>query len=271
MWLVNTLMQLPEIGRIYLLIRRQKSTPASHRFEKLVEESPVFDPLYATYGNELSRFLRQRVEVVEGDVCKPDLGLAPEIAESLQKKLDLIINSSGLTDFNPDLRDALATNVDAAVNVTIFIRKSDHAGLLHLSTCYVAGARDGRVGEMLRANYTPAGLADFDAEREWHSLHDLVERAERLAASVEVTEQLRQQALSKEHAAKNLSGTVLENQIRKNRFRWLRDYLSEAGMKRSAELGWPNTYSLTKSLAESLISSVDEEIDDVDRAQLQRE
>ena len=253
-WLVNTLMQLPEIGRIYLLIRRQKSTPASHRFEKLVEESPVFDPLYATYGNELSRFLRQRVEVVEGDVCKPDLGLAPEIAESLQKKLDLIINSSGLTDFNPDLRDALATNVDAAVNVTIFIRKSDHAGLLHLSTCYVAGARDGRVGEMLRANYTPAGLADFDAEREWHSLHDLVERAERLAASVEVTEQLRQQALSKEHAAKNLSGTVLENQIRKNRFRWLRDYLTEAGMKRAAELGWPNTYTLTKSLAESLIS-----------------
>jgi len=250
-WLVNTLMQLPEIGRIYLLIRRQKSTPASHRFEKLVEESPVFDPLYATYGNELSRFLRQRVEVVEGDVCKPDLGLAPEIAESLQKKLDLIINSSGLTDFNPDLRDALATNVDAAVNVTIFIRKSDHAGLLHLSTCYVAGARDGRVGEMLRANYTPAGLA---AEREWHSLHDLVERAERLAASVEVTEQLRQQALSKEHAAKNLSGTVLENQIRKNRFRWLRDYLTEAGMKRAAELGWPNTYTLTKSLAESLIS-----------------
>src|SRR5437868_5546870 len=253
-WLVNTLMQLPEIGRIYLLIRRQKSTPASHRFEKLVEKSPVFDPLYATYGNELSRFLRQRVEVLEGDVCEPDLGLAPEIAESLQKKLDLIINSSGLTDFNPDLRDALSTNVDAAVNVTAFIRKSDHAGLLQLSTCYVAGARDGRVGEMLRANYTPAGLADFDAEREWHSLHDLVERAERLAASVEVTEQLRQQALSKEHAAKNLSGTVLENQIRKNRFRWLRDYLTEAGMKRAAELGWPNTYTLTKSLAESLIS-----------------
>ena len=44
-WLVNTLMELPEIGRIYLLIRRQKSNPAMRRFEKLVEESPVFDPL----------------------------------------------------------------------------------------------------------------------------------------------------------------------------------------------------------------------------------
>ena len=99
------------------------------------------------YGADLSRFLRERVEVVEGDVCQPGLGLAPEVSESLRKNLDLIINSSGLTDFNPDLRDALATNVDAAMNVTEFVRKSDHAGLLHLSTCYVAGARDGRVGE----------------------------------------------------------------------------------------------------------------------------
>ncbi|MGZ4733623.1 MAG: SDR family oxidoreductase [Terriglobales bacterium] len=253
-WLVNTLTELPEIGRIYLLIRRQKSNPAIRRFEKMVEESPVFDPLYARHGAELSRFLLERVEVVEGDVCQPGLGLAPEVSERLQKNLDLIINSSGLTDFNPDLRDALATNVDAAVNVTEFVRKSDHAGLLHLSTCYVAGARDGRVGETLRPNYAPAGVA-FDAEAEWRSLHDLVKQAEQRAESAEVTEELRQQALRKEHAAKDLAGTALENQIRKNRFRWLRDYLTEAGMKRAAELGWPNTYTLTKSLAESLIAS----------------
>jgi thioester reductase-like protein len=253
-WLVNTLMGLPELGRIYLLIRRQKSNPAVRRFERMVEQSPVFDPLYDRYGAGLSQFLRERVEVVEGDVCQPGLGLAPEVSESLQKNLDLIINSSGLTDFNPDLRDALATNLDAAVNVTEFVRRSDHAGLLHLSTCYVAGARDGRVGETLRPNYAPAGGA-FDAEAEWRSLHDLVKQAEQRAESAEVTEQLRQQALRKEHAAKDLGGTALENQIRKNRFRWLREYLTEAGMKRAAELGWPNTYTLTKSLAESLIAS----------------
>ena len=253
-WLANTLMELPEIGRIYLLIRRQKSNPAARRFEKLVEESPVFDPLYARYGAELSRFLRERVEVIEGDVCQPGLGLTPEVSQSLQKSLDLIINSSGLTDFNPDLRDALATNVDAAVNVTEFVRQSDHTGLLHLSTCYVAGARDGRVGETMRPNYTPAGVADFDAEQEWRALHAFVKQAEYLAESAAVTEQLRRQALSKEHAAKDLGGAALENQIRKNRFRWLREYLTESGMKRASELGWPNTYTLTKSLAESLIS-----------------
>jgi fatty acyl-CoA reductase len=253
-WLVNTLLELPEIGRIYLLIRRQKSNPAMRRFEKLVEESPVFDPLYERYGAELARFLKERVEVVEGDVGQPGLGLAPEVSQSLQKNLDLIINSSGLTDFNPDLRDALATNVDAAMYVTEFIRQSDHAGLLHLSTCYVAGARDGRVGESVRQNYTPAGVADFDAEKEYVALHSFAKESEQRADGPEVTEELRQQALSKEHAAKDLSGPALENQIRKNRFRWLREYLTDYGMKRAAELSWPNTYTLTKSLAESLIA-----------------
>ncbi len=253
-WLVNTLMELPEIGRIYLLIRRQKSNPAIRRFEKLVEESPVFDPLYERHGAELARFLSERVEVVEGDVGQPGLGLAPEVSQSLQKNLDLVINSSGLTDFNPDLRDALATNVDAAMYVTEFVRQSDHAGLLHLSTCYVAGGRDGRVGETMRQNYTPAGVPDFDAEREYFALHAFAKEAEQRAESPEVTEELRQQALSKEHAAKDLSGAALENQIRKNRFRWLREYLTDYGMRRAAELGWPNTYTLTKSLAESLIA-----------------
>jgi len=253
-WLVNTLMDLPEVARIYLLIRRQKSNPAAKRFEKMVEESPVFDPLFARYGSGLPRFLLDKVEVVEGDVTADGLGLDPEVAGRLRRGLHLIINSSGLTDFNPDLRDALATNVDAAVNVVEFVRSSDHCGLVHLSTCYVAGARDGRVSEKLRPNYTPAGVPDFDAEREWTSLHDFVAQTEAKAESAEITAELQRQALDKEHAAKDLQGAALENQIRKNRIRWLRDTLTEAGARRALELGWPNTYTLTKSLAESLIS-----------------
>jgi long-chain acyl-CoA synthetase len=231
-WLANTLLDLSEIGRIYLLIRRQKSNTALQRFEKMMEDSPVFDPLFQRYGRNLARFLTER----------------------LRAKLDLVINSSGLTDFNPDLRDALATNLDAAVYVTDFVRECDHAGLLHLSTCYVAGARDGRVAEELRPNYTPARVPNFNAEQEWRSLHKLVSEAQARADGSEVTDELRRQAIGKEHAARDLRGPALENQIRKNRIRWLRTHLTEAGTKRAQELGWPNTYTLTKGLAESLIA-----------------
>ena len=252
-WLANTLMDIPEVGRIYLLVRRQKSNPALRRFEKLVEESPVFDPLYERHGSRLPHFLSERIEVVEGDVSQPNLGLGLEAFESLRRKLDLVINSSGLTDFNPDLRDALTTNVDAAVRVVEFVRQCDHAGLLHLSTCYVAGSRDGRVDEKPRPNYNPKGVADFEAEKEWRALHQLVKDAEQKAESPEVTAEFTQQALAKEHAARDLRGTALENQVRKNRIRWLKNYLTEAGTKRAAALGWPNTYTLSKGLAESLI------------------
>jgi thioester reductase-like protein len=253
-WLANTLLDLPQVKRIYLLIRRQKSNPADSRFQKMVEESPVFDPLFEKYGDGFSDFLRDKVEVVEGDVTQSGLGLTDHVAKALRQNLDLIINSSGLTDFNPDLRDALGANTDAPLNVLEFVRTTDHAGLLHLSTCYVAGEQDGRVSEKLTPNYNPRGLADFDAEKEWRSLHELVKQCEARSESEEVTSGLRMQAQSKEHAAKNLQGAALENQIRKNRVRWLKTYLTEAGTRRAKELGWPNTYTLTKSLAESLIA-----------------
>jgi len=253
-WLANTLKDLPDIGRVYLLIRRQKSNPAQKRFQKLIEESPVFDPLYEQYGRKLLQFINDKVQVVEGDVTQAGLGLDEVVAQTLRSRLDLIVNSSGLTDFNPDLRDALATNVDAALHILEFIRQCDHAGLLHLSTCYVAGARDGRVFENVRPDYTPAGIANFDAEQEVQSLHRLVEETEQRAEGPEVTDELRRQALSKEHAAKSLQGAALDNQIRKNRVRWLRNELTEVGKRRANELGWPNTYTLTKSLAESLLS-----------------
>jgi long-chain acyl-CoA synthetase len=252
-WLANTLMELPEVGRIYLLIRRQKSNPAQRRLEKIVEESPVFDPLFEKHGPGFADYLRDKVEVVEGDVTKPGLGLNAEAARRLQRNLDLIVNSSGLTDFNPDLRDALTTNTHAAMNILEFVRGTDHAGLLHLSTCYVAGERDGRVAERLIPNYTPHRVPGFDAEQEWQSLRSLIAQAEAQAEGAEVTAGLRLQSLSKEHAAKELQGAALENQIRKNRIRWLKTYLTEAGTRRAKELGWPNTYTLTKSLAESLI------------------
>ncbi|HLW85954.1 MAG TPA: SDR family oxidoreductase [Candidatus Sulfotelmatobacter sp.] len=252
-WLVNTLLELPEVGRIYLLVRRQKSNPAERRFEKIVEESPVFDPLFERSGDDLPRFLRDKVEVLEGDVTRSGLGLSPENLRRMQRDLDLVINSSGLTDFNPDLRDAITTNTDAALNIVEFVRTTDHAGLLHLSTCYVAGEQDGRVAEKLVANYTPRHIPDFDAEQELRNLHELIRQAEAQAEGTDVSEGLKMQALAKEHAAKDLQGAALENQIRKNRIRWLKAYLTELGTRRAKELGWPNTYTLTKSLAESLI------------------
>jgi Male sterility protein/haloacid dehalogenase-like hydrolase len=258
-WLANLLTDLPDIGRIYVLVRHNRAATSLQRFQRVIEESPVFEPLAALHGARFAEFLRQRIEVVDGDVSKPDLGLGPNIRQRLASSLDVIINSSGLTDFNPDLRDALATNVRATAYVLNFLRECQHASLLHLSTCYVVGQRDGRVLEDLQRNYNPHGAAGYDAVKEWQSLEDLIRQTEVRAESEEVTAELRGAALKKEHAAKDLHGAALENQIRKNRVRWLRQTLTDAGSNRAHELGWPNTYTFTKSLSESLIHNFLEE------------
>ena len=252
-WLEQILSEVPQIGKIYLLIRRQRTTTSQRRFEKIFEESPVFDPLQEKLGDRFAEFVSERVEVVEGDVSQPGLGMAPEIRARLAHSLDLVINSSGLTDFNPDLREALASNVTPVFHLIEFLRESDHAALMHLSTCYVVGGRDGRVVEEVQPNYTPLGVPDFDAEREWHSLQEVVAHAEARADSPEITAALRRQALGKHRGAEEPEGPELDNLIRKNRMRWLRNRLTRAGTRRARRLGWPNTYTLTKSLAESLI------------------
>src|SRR5580658_8142689 len=110
-WLANLLTDLPEIGRIYLLVRHNRANTSLERYQRALEESPVFENLAQRHGDGFAAFLRERIEVVDGDVSKPGLGLAPNLRQRLARSLDVIVNSSGLTDFNPDIRDALATNV----------------------------------------------------------------------------------------------------------------------------------------------------------------
>ena len=253
-WLVDLLEKIPDIRKVTLLIRRNRTTSAQRRFEKIVEESPTFDTLHELHGAKLADFLREKVEVVEGDVSQPGLGLSPEAQTRLQRSLDVIANSAGLTDFNPDLREALSSNVDSASNLLEFLRKCEHAGLMHLSTCYVVGMRDGRVTEDLRCNYNPGNHPDFDAEREIASLRDMVQRVEERSESPELAKALRRQALGRAGDPSKVSTEELDGVLRRNRARWVRNRLVRVGMKRAAHLGWPNTYTFTKSLGESMLA-----------------
>jgi hypothetical protein len=254
-WLVNLLENIPEIGKITLLIRRNRTTSSQRRFEKIVEESPSFDTLQERYGRSLGAFLKDKSEVVEGDVSEPGLGLDADTQARLAKSLDLIVNSAGLTDFNPDLREALSSNVDAAVHLLEFIRGCDHAGLMHLSTCYVVGMRDGRVTEELKPNYNPSGDAEFDVEREIASLRETIRSVEERAEGVELIKALKRQALGRGVDDSVVPAKELEGVMRRNRIRWARNRLVRIGMRRAQHLGWPNTYTFTKSLGESVLAA----------------
>jgi alcohol-forming fatty acyl-CoA reductase len=252
-WLVDLLKNIPQIGKITLLTRRNRTTSAQRRFEKIVEESPAFDPLHERYGPKLGAFLREKVEVVEGDVSLHGLGLDEATQSRLRKSLDLVVNSAGLTDFNPDLRDAISSNVDSTLYLLEFLRQCDRAGLMHLSTCYVVGMRDGHVTEELRHNYNPAGDAKFDAETEVASLRETIRHIEARAESPELSKALRRQALGRSGDVASAPAAELDGVLKRNRARWARNRLVRVGMRRAQHLGWPNTYTFTKSLGESIL------------------
>ncbi len=252
-WLVKLLTDVPEIGRIFVLIRPRRNASALERFERIVAESPVFAGLSETYGEQLPDFLAARVEVLEGDVSRPDLGLDAATRTRLHAQLDLVVNSAGLTDFNPDLREALETNVAGVAHLLEFVRACDHAALLHLSTCYVVGHRDGRIPETLTPEHTPIFRPGFDARAEWQALEQIVRETVARSEGEALTAELKRQAQARMHG-RGADPAALEEHVRRYRARWLRAQLVEAGMRRAQHYGWPNTYTFTKSLGESLIA-----------------
>jgi thioester reductase-like protein len=253
-WLVDLLENIPNIGKITLLIRRNRTTSAEGRFRRIIEESPAFDRLHEQHGRDLGELLREKVEVAEGDVSLVNLGLDEPTLARLAKSVDLVVNSGGLTDFNPDLRDALASNVDSAIHLLDFLRRCDRAGLMHLSTCYVVGMRDGRVTERLEENYNPGHISGFDAEKEIASLRETIRRVEERAESPELTKALRRQVLGRGGDDSSVPVGELDGVLKRNRGRWARNRLVRIGMRRAQHLGWPNTYTFTKSLGESILA-----------------
>ena len=94
----------------------------------------------------------------------PGFGITdPALAARLHRDLDLILNCAGLVDFDPDLREAMSTNVDGAIHAAEFTAACVRARLLHVSTCYVTGLRNGTIPESLDPNTAPLGDA-FDGD-----------------------------------------------------------------------------------------------------------
>jgi long-chain acyl-CoA synthetase len=264
-WLAMVLHHVPQIGRVYVLLRgssRGGGRGPRERFEKIVGSSPVFKPLHEALGERMSEFVSRRIEVVAGDVGEPGLGLDPAIAARLRRDVDVVLNFAGLVDFNPDVREALSANVDGAVNAAEFVASCERARLLHVSTCYVAGHRDGRIPETIVTGRTPSG-APIAAEAEYAKLREII--ADTVAENDDpdteaklrddVVERLgeRGDASGRATGAAGVDERRVKEMVGRLKRKRLRETMTRAGTDRAKALGWPNTYTYTKALAELML------------------
>jgi long-chain acyl-CoA synthetase len=255
----------PDIEQLYLLVRSHAGESAEDRFRSQVAGSTAFDPLRESYGEAFDEFLAETVTVLDGDITDDHLGLDEADAKRVARDLDLVINSAGLTNFNPNLESALQINTLSQLNFLDFLRLADEpAAYMHVSTCFVAGNQTGRIPEELPGPtrypaYDELGV-DFDAEREIRDCLDLIDHAKSMAEDQE-RQSLFASKVKKRLEADNLpvdDDALWENTYRDVRDRWLRKHLSEQGRERAEHWGWPNIYTYTKSLGERLLADADD-------------
>lgn len=253
-WLAMMLDHVPDIGKIYVLTRKKTLRPAADRFEKVVATSPCFRPLHERLGADMSRFVSERVEVVEGDVSLPGLGVDPVTAARLGRDVDLVINCAGLVDFDPDLRDALSTNVDGARYTAEFVAGCARARLLHVSTCYVAGQQNGHHEEVVRPDRSPCG-DPIDAEHEVADAQAAIDRLLAESEAPEAEQRAHDEALQqiREKGQDEHNAMLVRNVARRIKRNRLKDAMIAEGQRRAIRWGFTNIYTYTKSLAEAAV------------------
>jgi long-chain acyl-CoA synthetase len=250
----------PDVAQLYVLVRGDKTRSARERFLDEIANSPVFHPLRDIYSDGFDDFLRDKITVLPGDVTQDNLGLSPQDAAPLYERLDLILNSAGLTDFSPSLEQAIGINTLGSLNVLGFARRCQKVALGHVSTCYVTGRRDGIIHE----DEQPYGFyprrdelnIDFSPERELVDCKMLIEQIYRQADDQE------RRALFVRKAREHLRDTgrdpydadLLEVRVQEEKKRWIRNTLRDEGTRRADHWGWNNTYTYSKSLGEQLLT-----------------
>ena len=178
---VMLLARFPEIGQIFMLVRGGKTTPEA-RFWADVATSECLAPLREQHGDGFEAFLRAKITPIDGDVGKPLCAIA-EIPR-LKGTIDAVINVAGVVDFNPPLDEALDANAFGAQNLVGLAKALGDAPLMHTSTCYTVGNREGLVLEETPGAEHPfprseeLGREVWDPEREIADCLDLIAQAE---------------------------------------------------------------------------------------------
>lgn len=222
--LVAFLLDRASPARIVVLARGRRGLRPAQRIQRVIERSPAFRPLRDRHGDRLGAFLASRLEVVEGDVRRPLLGLDPRTLEALAPRIDAVIHVAGITDFEPDPRDGVAINVRGALHAAELAARTRGRRLIHVSTAFVAGQGSRTVEESLAPGRSPNGTR-LDPEGELLAIESVCDAID-------------------EHTADDPA------RARRERI--------EAGTRRALALGWPNLYTYTKGLGELLLAERDE-------------
>ncbi|KAL6838428.1 hypothetical protein ACP4OV_031673 [Aristida adscensionis] len=204
----------PDVKRIYLPVRAADAASAKQRVDTEVIGKELFGVLREKHGKGFQSFVDEKIVAVAGDVVHDNFGVQGAQLAEMTQELNVIVNGAATTNFYERYDVALDVNVMGVKHMCELAKKCPNLEvILHVSTAYVCGEREGLVAER--------AFRDGETLREGTRVD--VEAELRLAGD----------------ARKQLAGDDNE-----------RKAMKELGLARAREFGWPNTYVFTKALGE---------------------
>ncbi|XAR60117.1 Alcohol-forming fatty acyl-CoA reductase [Bertholletia excelsa] len=219
----------PNVKKLYLLLRASDHKSASQRFDSEVIAKDLFRVLRDKLGSSLNSFLSEKVTSVAGDIALEDLGVKDRnLLEEMWRQVEIVVNLAATTNFDERYDVALHINTVGAKHVLNFSKKCDNIKLLlHVSTAYVSGEREGLIPEKAcEMGQTLNGTPQLDIETEVKM----------------VEERLNQ--LQAENAAQSEITMAMK----------------DLGLQRAMKYGWPNTYVFTKAMGEMVLGQFKENL-----------
>lgn len=254
----------PEVERIYLMIRpRVRSsgkviTPEERLLREIIQAN-AFGALRQKLGNDQFEALaREKLVAVSSDLTQERLGIEDEMYATLIRDVDIVINCAANVVFDEPLDVALEQNTLGPMRVVEFAKACQNAILVHASTAYVSGQRTGKIDEATPVVNRTAAQAlgrdgvDFDLDKEIEAIQAYCDEVE--AASLEPSRIANfHRLLDKQDKGKRVTDHRRSHQVEALRQRWKREQLVARGLERGRELGWHDSYTMTKAMGEQMI------------------
>ncbi|VAI25492.1 unnamed protein product [Triticum turgidum subsp. durum] len=218
----------PDVKKIYLPVRAVDAAAAKDRVEtEVVVGKELFGLLREKHGDWFQSFICEKIVPLAGDVMREDFGVDSETLRELRvtQELDVIVNGAATTNFYERYDVALDVNVMGVKHMCNFAKKCPNLKvLLHVSTAYVAGEKQGLVQERpFKNGETLLEGTHLDIDTELKLAKDLKKQLEADADSSPKSQ---------------------------------RKAMKDLGITRARHFGWPNTYVFTKSMGEMVLGQL---------------
>nr|XP_017254564.1 PREDICTED: fatty acyl-CoA reductase 2-like isoform X4 [Daucus carota subsp. sativus] len=225
---------IPEVDKIFLLIKARDKEAAMERLMNEIVGTELFKCLREKHGTSYERFVLAKLVPVVGNMRETNLGIKEDVANLIEKEVDVIINSAATTTFDERFDVALDINTRGAARIVNFAKKCKKLKLyVHVSTAYASRQTEGKIIEESFGNgHYAANSAGMNETPDKH-VHGLNIEAEMKLAS-------------------EMIESSKENEIDQD--------LKDLGMSRARKYGWQNTYAFTKAMGEMVVEDTKGEL-----------